>query len=183
MVGTIKIFIGCMYSGKTTEIIRESKRQLSIGRKIVCVNYKDDVRYGDDDFLYSHSLEKISCVKVGKLSEVDTNIIKDVDCIFINEGQFFDDLVPYTKEWCESYNKDIFVSGLDGDYKRQKFGHLLDLIPLSDSVIKFPALCSMCKDGTEANFTHRLSTETKQVVIGSTNYLPLCRKHYVELNK
>lgn len=183
MVGSIKIFVGCMYSGKTTELIRESNRQLSIGRSIININYKDDNRYGSDDYLYSHTLEKVPCVKVNKLSDIDINLIKNSECIFINEGQFFTDLVENTILWCETYNKDIFVSGLDGDYKRQKFGHILDLIPLCNSIVKFPALCSLCKDGTEANFTHRLSTETEQVVIGSSNYIPLCRTHYVELNK
>lgn len=181
-MGFLKLYIGCMYSGKTTEIIRECRRQLSIQRKVVCINYKSDTRYGDDDFLYSHDLSKIECIRVAQLSDVDDSVVRDAHCILINEGQFFKDLVEYVVKWCETYNKDIFVSGLDGDFKRKRFGDILDLIPLSDSVEKFPALCIVCKDGTPANFTHRLSKEQEQIVIGSTNYIPVCRKHYMELN-
>lgn len=183
MVGTIKLYIGCMYSGKTSELIKECKKHLAIEKKVMCINYKNDTRYGDDDFLYSHDLHKIECVKVDKLADVSDNLIKNIDSIMINEGQFFTDLYHHVKKWCEEYNKDIIISGLDGDFKRQRFGTLLDVIPLADSVHKLSALCSICKNGTLANFSHRLSNEHEQVVIGATNYIAVCRKHYLELNK
>lgn len=182
-MGIIKLYMGCMYSGKTSEIIRECKRQLSIGIKILCINYADDNRYGDDNFLYSHDMSKIDCTKVKLLADVNNELIKNAKCIMINEGQFFPDLLEYTLKWCEDskYDKDIIISGLDGDYLRKPFGKLLEIIPLADYVYKFSALCVECKDGTEANFTHRLSGEKQQVVIGNKNYVPLCRKHYLEL--
>ena len=40
-----------------------------------------------------------------------------------------------------------------------KFGSLLDLIPLADSVLKKTSLCRLCKDGTPGLFTMRLSGE------------------------
>jgi thymidine kinase len=84
--------------------------------------------------------------------------------------------------WCEKYGKDIIVSGLDGDFKRQPFGKILDLIPYANSVTKLNAFCSRCADGTLAQFTWRLSGEKDQIVIGSTNYIAICRKHYNELS-
>jgi thymidine kinase len=172
-----------MYSGKTSEIIREYYRQISIERNVLCINYKNDTRYGLDDFLYSHNLTKIPCIKVSTLAEIDDESIKAVDCVLINEGQFFGDLVEYVKKWCDDYGKDIIVSGLDGDYKRAKFGSILDLIPLSDSIEKIPALCIICKNGTPAIFTHRISNESEQIVIGTTNYIPVCRTHYLAFSK
>lgn len=74
------------------------------------------------------------------MAEIDNNLIKSVDCVLINEGQFFGDLVEFVERWCDEYKKDITVSGLDGDYKREKFGQILDLIPLADSVEKLPVL-------------------------------------------
>ena len=179
--GNIKIVLGCMFSGKTTDVIMECKKWFSINKNALCINYMDDVRYGTDDNLYSHDKEKIKCIKVFKLKEVSDEIIKASDIILINEGQFFEDLIEYTVEWCEKYGKNIIVSGLDGDYLRKPFGKILDLIPYCNSVIKLKAFCSICKDGTHAHFTARLSNEKDQIIIGTSNYIAVCRKHYLEL--
>jgi thymidine kinase len=178
--GTIKIIIGCMYAGKTSRVITEYKKWESISRKAVCINFVGDTRYGSDAQLYSHDLHKVECVKVNMLNQVNYEDIKDADIILINEGQFFLDLIEYCLLWCEKYGKNIIVSGLDGDFQRKPFGPLLDLIPYSDSVEKINAFCTICKNGTEASFTCRLTQETEQVVIGSDNYAALCRYHYLE---
>ena len=102
----------------------------------------------------------------------------DADVILINEGQFFGDLVPMVMEMVESHNKKVHICGLDGDFRRQRFGSLLDLIPYADKVEKLSAFCGMCRDGTPAIFSHRVSTEVNQIVIGSDNYIPLCRSCY-----
>ena len=182
-MATITVYLGCMYSGKTSELIRECRRCLTINKNILAINYAADNRYFTDNYIASHNLEKISCTKVNKLSEVDENTINNCEYIFIDEGQFFPDLKQYVLKWCEEYNKHVIVIGLSGDFMRQPFGQILDLIPVADKVLKLNALCSICKDGTEALFTHRLSDESAQVVIGNNNYVPVCRKHYIELNK
>jgi len=181
--GTIEIVLGCMYSGKTSEVIKVCKKWHSISRKAICINFEGDTRYGDDEKLYSHDLSTVQCIKVSKLEQVDLETIKTGDIILINEGQFFSDLIEYCLLWCEQYGKDIIVSGLDGDFKRRPFGKILDLIPYANSVTKLNAFCSLCKDGTHAPFTWRLSDEKDQIVIGSTNYIAICRKHYCELFK
>ena len=85
-------------------------------------------------------------------------------------------------KWVNEYNKSVYVFGLDGDSKRQPFGDILKLVPQCDEIIKLKALCVLCKDGTYGLFTHRLSSENTQIVIGSDNYISLCRFHYNRLN-
>ena len=180
---TLTVYLGCMYSGKTSELIRECRRCMTINKKILAINYAADNRYFSDNYIASHNLEKIECLKVNKLSEVSNTAINNCDYIFIDEGQFFPDLREYVLKWCEEYNKNIIVIGLSGDFLRNPFGQILDLIPVADRVLKLNALCNMCNDGTEALFTHRLSDESQQVVIGNNNYVPVCRKHYINLTK
>ena len=62
--------------------------------------------------------------------------------------------------------------------KKKKFGHILDIIPLSDKVTKLTSLCSICKDGTKAIFSKRLTSEKEQTIIGIENYIPVCRNCY-----
>ena len=182
MSGKITIYIGCMYSGKTSALISACRRHLSIDKKILVINYAGDNRYSDFSEIVSHNQDKISCIKVSKLEDVPINEFMIAESIMIDEGQFFVDLKEYVCKWCEIYKKKVYISALDGDFKRQPFGQILNLIPLADKVIKFNALCVKCKDGTEAYFTHRISQEKEQIVIGSSNYIPVCRQHYLENN-
>ena len=181
--GEINLIIGCMFSGKTSELIKECRRRLIINQKVLGINYSDDRRYTEEDYIVAHNLEKIKCIRVKNLADIAENEIKKVDFIFIDEGQFFPDLKEYVVKWCDEYNKSITVISLDGDFQRNIFGHVFDLIPYCDNVIKLKALCKLCSDGTNALFTSRISNENQQVVIGVDNYLPLCRTHYLEQNK
>ena len=67
---------------------------------------------------------------------------------------------------------------MDGDFERKKFGNMLDLIPLCDKVTKMNYLCGICKDGTLGIFSLRLTQEKQQLLIGTDNYIPVCRECY-----
>jgi thymidine kinase len=181
--GKINLIIGCMFSGKTSELIRECRRRLNIGQKVLGINYSDDKRYTDEDYIVAHNLEKIKCLRTKYLKDIPQSEIDKVDFIFIDEGQFFTDLKEYVIKWCEEYNKSITVISLDGDFQRNLFGSISELIPYCDTINKLTALCRLCSDGTEALFTCRISNENEQVVIGVNNYIPLCRTHFLENNK
>jgi len=114
----------------------------------------------------------------GIIDADDTSVldkIMSVDVVLINEGQFFGSLVPFVKHLLGNC-KIVYVCGLDGDFKQERFGEILDLIPICDKVHKLSALCADCKNGTPAIFSHRIISDTQQKVIGSDNYMPLCRK-------
>ena len=51
---------------------------------------------------------------------------------------------------------------------------------MCDKVHKMRAICSICKNGTRAIFTHRISDNTEQKEVGNDNYIPVCRKCYLE---
>jgi thymidine kinase len=77
-----------------------------------------------------------------------------------------------------SQGKKIYVGGLDGDFERKKFGQILDLIPMCDKINKLTSLCSICKNGVPGIFSKRLTLETEQTIVGSDNYIPVCRSCY-----
>ena len=77
--GEINIIIGCMFSGKTTELIRECRRRLTINQKVLGINYSDDKRYTNEDYIVAHNLEKIKCIRAKYLKDIPDNDIKNVD--------------------------------------------------------------------------------------------------------
>ena len=172
-MANLHLIIGPMFSGKTTELLRIAKRLRSINLNILLLNYNEDTRYSDTE-MATHDNYSLPCTFVNKLFEIED--ISKYDVICINEAQFFEDLVPFCKEALKQ-NKSVYACGLDGDYKQEKFGQLLDLIPLSDTITKLHAFCSICKNGTPAHFTKRLTKNLEQKMIGTTEYMPVCRSH------
>lgn len=178
---SITLIVGPMFASKTSRLISEYQRLQSIKNSAVLINYVDDDRYGNDNFVYSHDMNKVPCVKVKELFQVDEEILSKSEVILINEGQFFPDLIEFCLKWCEQYNKTIIVAGLDGDYLRRPFGKINELVSLADDIIKVKAYCKKCMNRTEALFTKRLTNQTDNIVIGNDIYMPVCRKHYLEI--
>ena len=174
--GYLKIILGCMYSGKTSSLIRIYKYNKIAGIKTEVINYIDDNRY-DPVKMSTHDGIKIDCLKFKNLNELfdkESDLIEKTDSFIINEGQFFNDLYDVVNKLVNEYHKVVYVGGLDGDFKMKKFGQILDLIPMSDSVEKLTAICSLCKK--KAAFTKRITKETVQTMIGGADkYIPVCR--------
>jgi thymidine kinase len=171
-VCTLNLIIGPMFSGKTTELLRIAKRLKSIDLKVLLLNYHEDIRYSTTE-MKTHDNTGLPCKFIVNFDNLEYD---DYDIICINEAQFFNKLVPFCKN-ALSKGKTIYACGLDGDYKQEKFGEILDLIPLSDTITKLHAFCSICKDGTPAYFTRRLCSNKHQKLIGTKEYIPVCREH------
>lgn len=176
-IGYLEIFIGPMYSGKTSKLLEIYKQYIFCNVPIEVINYSEDTRY-HETMMSSHDKVMIPCVQALRISDVmNEEKIQNAEVILINEGQFFEDLLPSVLELVQ-LKKKVYVSGLDSDFERKKFGTLLDLIPLCDKVTKIHSLCSVCKDGSPGIFTLRLTKEKEQKVIGSDSYIPVCRFCY-----
>ena len=166
--GYLEIFIGPMFSGKTSKLIDLYKQYSFCNIPLAVINHSSDTRY-DDTMLSTHDKIMIPCIQTSTLNRV-TNEMDNVDVILINEGQFFEDLYDFVVDMLK-FNKKIYVSGLDGDFKREKFGKILDLIPLCDSIQKLKAVCAC---GESAIFSKRLSEEKDQY-LPNAPYIPVCR--------
>lgn len=183
-MGYLKIILGSMFAGKTTELIKEYNRHNACGIRCCFINHMYDDRYDSGTkktktHNQSEILNDYSVNKLGQIFNKESLLFgnTDYDVYFINEGQFFNDLYEWVDWLVNIKNKKVYVCGLDGDYKRKKFGSLLDIIPLCDDIVKIKALCNDCKK-SDGLFTCRLSDETEQLLVGTTNYCSLCRNCY-----
>ena len=101
------------------------------------------------------------------------------DCVFIDEGQFFgSQLVDFARACVDVHACDLHVYGLDGDYERSKFGNILDLVPMCDSIEKITSVCGVCKMAPGL-FSRRLVAGEGQVLVGCMEYVNCCRKCYL----
>jgi len=179
--GYLELILGSMFSGKTSYLLEVYKKCVFCSIPVAVVNYAADNRYTTDPMLSTHDKQMIPCILASSIKDAITNnakTIKEAQTILINEGQFFPDIEETVKELVEVSNKRVYICGLDGDFERKPIGNLLQLVPFSDHIIKLKSLCSLCRDGTPGVFSFRTTNEKNQVVIGSSNYIPLCRECY-----
>jgi thymidine kinase len=177
----LTLILGCMFSGKTTELIRMVERERSIGRDVVIINHSHDSERSGKTLLKTHSgMIRDVEYEVGILDdELVKNIYdKSPDTVAINEGQFFEDLQGFVMKMLNA-NINVIVCGLDSDFKRQPFYEIVNLIPHADTLVKTYALCSMCKNGTPALYSKRISGGNSRIQVGGKgSYIPVCRKCY-----
>ena len=169
----LKVIIGPMWSGKSTEVINIYKYNRIAQINTLVVNFAEDKRYHETK-LSTHDKVMIPCKRFVKLAHlIDDKELHNYKCIVIDEAQFFDDLVDAVAILLQM-KKFVYVCGLDGDFQMKKFGQILDVIPMADEVIKKQALCAICRNVKKASFTKRLTSESSQKLIGNSNYIPVC---------
>ena len=178
MTSYLELIIGPLFSGKTTYIINKYKSYVEENKKVLCIKPNIDNRFITNKIV-THNKDFIDCKTLNNLSEIDNNELKIYDVLIIDEGQFFSDLKETIIKFLDIYNLHIIICGLNCDYKKEKIGDILDLIPHSDQCIKLNSICIKCNNNTIAPFTNRIIKSNEQILIGGNDmYEPVCRKHH-----
>jgi thymidine kinase len=182
--GYLELILGPMFSGKTSTLKKIYDQCIYCNIPVMVINYEADNRYCDASFMSTHDKIMIPCVKglsILEILEQNKEKVNESEVILINEGQFFKD-IDTVIHLVEDLHKRVYICGLDGDFKKNKIGSLLDLIPHCDNVYKLKSLCSECRNGKSGLFSYRITDETHQVVIGVENYKPVCRACFERLS-
>ncbi len=190
-MNSLKIYIGPMFSSKSSSLLKEINRYKYITDRILVINNKLDKKRMDLDNLNvieTHNKNTYPAIMLEKMNDIYTtdynyNKYLYADVVLIDEGQFFEDLYDFIKvELSKMYDrpKKYIIAGLSSDYNMNPIGDMIKLIPLADDVIKLSALCIYCKDGTLAHFTKYHGNYLNDTIkVGSDElYSPCCRLHY-----
>jgi len=169
--GWIEVICGSMFSGKTEELIRRTKRAEIANQKVKVFKPLIDLR--SKNFIESHDETKLKCIEVKSSSEI-LDKINDCDVVAIDEAQFFDDQIVMVCNKIANSGIRVIVAGLDMDYLGNPFGPMPNLMAISEYVTKVHAVCK--KSGNIANYSYRKNNIKDIVVIGEKDkYEPLSR--------
>lgn len=177
--GWIEVICGCMFAGKTEELIRRIN-VLSYARKNILVfKPKIDDRYSTTE-IASHAGSKVPCIVIREAKEILNHVNYDTDVVAIDEVQFFDEDVVDICEYLADSGLRVMVAGLDKDFRGEPFGVLPDLLTRAEFVTKLTAVCAKC--GAPATRTQRIingkpaSFNDPIVLVGAKEaYEPRCR--------
>lgn len=177
--GWLEVIYGCMFAGKTEELIRRINVLSYAKMKIIVFKPRIDDRYSAIEIV-SHSGIKVPCLVINKAAEILKEIKADTQVVVIDEVQFFDADIVDICEYLADKGIRVIVAGLDKDFRGEPFGVMPQLLTRAEFVTKLTAVCTKC--GAPATRTQRLvngkpaSFNDSIVLVGAVeHYEPRCR--------
>jgi thymidine kinase len=175
--GWIEVICGCMFSGKTEELIRRLNRALIAKQKVEIFKPAIDTRY-DEVKIVSHNETAIRSTPVHFANDI-LLLAGDSDVVGIDEAQFFDESIVETANMLANQGKRVIIAGLDMDFEGKPFGPMPNLLAIAEFVTKVHAICA--QTGELASFSYRLTKDDKQVMLGELGeYEARSRKAFFE---
>jgi len=189
-MGKLEIIMGTMFSGKTSYLLNKIALFVELNLKVLYINIDFDDRsdlefsthnpiFNSIDFKKKEKInENLTMIKVRDFSNIT---FESYDIIMIDEAHFFDDIIKFTKKLLDN-KKHIIIATLIADYKGNKFGKVLDLIPICDEVVRLESYCIECSKQKKINkaiYSKRITKNKESIDIGgSDKYVAVCREHY-----
>lgn len=174
-VGWIEVITGCMFSGKTEELIRRVRRAQYARQPVIVFKPDLDRRYSEDN-VDSHSGLTIRSVRV-KSADAIPALVGDASVVGVDEAQFFDEGLVAVCEQLANAGKRVIVAGLDMDYQGRPFEPMPQLLAVAEYIQKVLAICVVC--GNPADRSQRIVKRDSRVLVGETDaYEARCRLHW-----
>jgi thymidine kinase len=170
--GWIEVIAGCMFSGKTEELIRRLRRAQIARQEVAIFKPKIDNRYSNDHIV-SHSELKIPSLVVDNPSEI-LKAVGNAQVVGIDEAQFFDMSIVEIADQLANEGKRVIIAGLDQDYRGKPFEPIPQLLAVAEYITKTLAICVVC--GNPADRTQRTTDANERVLVGAKDtYEARCR--------
>jgi thymidine kinase len=175
--GWIEVITGCMFSGKTEELIRRLRRAQIAKQKVKIFKPKIDSRYSKNSIV-SHNEQSLPSILIEDIIEV-LDHANDAQVVGIDEAQFFNEGIVHICNLLASRGKRVIVAGIDQDYTGKPFEPIPQLLATAEYITKQHAICVVC--GNPADKTQRKTSESERVIVGAADiYEARCRKcHYI----
>ena len=151
--GYLEVITGCMFAGKTEDLIRRIKALEFAKKRVMVFKPTIDDRYSKT-MVVSHGGSSVNSILASRAKDILDYIDDTVDVVAIDEVQFFDHDIIHVCDILCSQGKRVMVAGLDTDFRAEPFGDMAYLITTAEFVIKLTAVCTKC--GAPATRTQRI---------------------------
>ncbi|MFZ1808465.1 MAG: thymidine kinase [Cyclobacteriaceae bacterium] len=160
--GWIEVICGCMFSGKTEELIRRINRAIIAKQKVEIFKPIIDNRYHPTDVV-SHNERQVRSTPVNFANDI-LLLSGNCDVVGIDEAQFFDEDIVKVCNMLANNGKRVIVAGLDMDFEGKPFGPMPNLLAVAEFVTKLHAICA--QTGELASFSYRLTQDPDKIKVG-----------------
>jgi thymidine kinase len=177
--GTLEVISGCMFAGKTEELIRRIKVLEIAKQKVLVFKPRIDNRYSDTK-VASHAGSMVDSIVIDHAAEILDHVTDDTDVVAIDEVQFLDRDIVEVCDILADRGIRVMAAGLDMDFRGEPFGVMPTLLTKAEFVTKLTAVCVKC--GAPATRTQRIvngrpaAWDDPQIVVGAQEtYEARCR--------
>ena len=180
MRGTLDVYAGPMYAGKTSKLLQRVLWLDHQQKKVLCIKPAKDDRYSQDTIV-THNQLSYPCISITGFNEIEEhyNIMPyNFNTVVLDEVQFMNakETVEGVEQWLHS-GVNVIAAGLDQDSRGVPFETTSQLLGLADCVEKITAICTTC--GKEATKTYRVKAQGERIQVGSMGmYEPRCLEHW-----
>lgn len=165
----ITLITGPMFAGKTTHLLDLYRGEQ--GTKLL-VKHVCDTRGVNPRFVYTHNGNCAEALVTASLLTV--SIPDDTTAIYIDEGQFFNDIVAFMGVCRLKQVQRVFVAGLVYDCHQLYFGSLY-LLQSMCNTITLSSTCYGCHS-EDAHHTVQPKQYTNTRRVTSIEYYPVCSR-------
>jgi len=180
-MGSIIVITGCVYSGKTNELIRRVTQLKLVNRKVQAFRVDPGKFKNNSNQIQSHDGLIIPAIDIESEIDLINNLKKNTEVIAIDESQFLSETIINLVSDFANQNFTIICSGLDQDFQGNPFGSMPSLLAIADSIVKLSAICIFC--GKKATKSQRkigdnyIFDNSPKILRGkNVNHLPICRR-------
>lgn len=172
--GSIEMICGCMFSGKSTELIRRVEVCRIAGQKVQVFNSFLDKRYAKKG-IATHDKKTMEAQSVERAEDILPLVNEDTDVVALDEVNFFTREIVNIATELASRGVRVICCGLDLDYLAKPFESTALLLAVADSVDKLAARCTKC--GQPATRTFRTAEVKSRIYVGGAgDYEARCTK-------
>ena len=151
--GWVETISGCMFAGKTEELIRRIKVLEFAKKEIMVFKPVIDNRYSETKVV-SHAGSSVESHVIEDAKEI-LDMVKDTtQVVAIDEVQFFGDNVCDVCDELANRGIRVMAAGLDTDFRGEPFGPMPRLMTQAEFCTKLAAVCNKC--GAPATRTQRI---------------------------
>ena len=178
--GSLEVFAGPMYAGKTTLLLQRVLWLDHQQKKILVIKPARDNRYNEDTIV-THNQLSYPCISFNEFSEIEDNyniMPYNYNTVCLDEVQFMNtkDTLSSVEIWLRN-GVNVVAAGLDQDSRGVPFETTSQLLGLADKSEKIKAICTTC--GKEATKTYRVKASGDRIQVGSMGmYEPRCLEHW-----
>ena len=179
----LELVAGCMFSGKSSELLRRVRRFRIAGYQVLLLKHAADRRYDEGGAITSHDHDTEECVATSLLETVVVS--EGTQVVATDEIQFFeaDDIRAFYERVVLPRQLFWICAGLITDWRCTAFPAWTALLPRADSIVTLSAVCAACQD-RPATCSARHSpavTPSAREVGGADLYWPACRRCWQEV--
>lgn len=181
--GKFWMIVGCMFSGKSSELVIQLNRRRIAGKQIQLFKPNIDNRYGKKGSVVTHNGAswRATVIPIDHPELILRKLKKGVNVVGIDEAQFFSEGIVEVCRKLVERGIEVLVAGLKDDTGGNKFGYMQELFTLADVVNTLTAICTQPGCGDEATRTEWASSagdKPTQVVVGAQQYTAKCHRHW-----